>query len=98
VVDYIESFLVRRQLAGVPTNAMNRLFVQFVVQMPQDETFPQAVRQELSRLRRYWPGDEELREAIRTRPSYYSGRGPNEQWCPSSRPATASWLAFTVRS
>jgi DDE superfamily endonuclease len=23
---------------------------------------------------------------------------PNQQWCLSSRPATASWLAFTVRS
>ena len=32
VVSYIESFLVRRQLAGIPTNALNRLFVQFVDQ------------------------------------------------------------------
>jgi hypothetical protein len=62
------------ELAGVPTNALNRLFVRFVAQMPPDETFPQAVRQELSRPRRYWPGDEQLREAIRTRPFYYSGR------------------------
>jgi hypothetical protein len=76
MVNYIESFLVRRQLTGVPTNALNRLFVQFVAQLPQDETFPQAVRQELSRPRRYWPGDEQLREAIRTRPFYYSGRSP----------------------
>ncbi len=28
-----------------------------------------------SQLRRYWPGDEQLREAIRTRPFYLSGRG-----------------------
>lgn len=79
VVNYIESFLVRRQLAGVPTNALNRLFVQFVAQLPQDETFPQAVRQELSRPRRYWPGDEQLREAIRARPFYFSGRGPQRR-------------------
>ena len=79
VVNYIESFLVRRQLAGIPTNALNRLFVQFVAQLPQDETFPQAVRQELSRPRRYWPGDEQLREAIRTRPFYFSGRGPQRR-------------------
>jgi uncharacterized protein with ParB-like and HNH nuclease domain/alkylated DNA nucleotide flippase Atl1 len=79
VVNYIESFLVRRQLAGVPTNALNRLFVQFVAQLPQDETFPQAVRQELSRPRRYLPGDEQLREAIQTRPFYYSGRGPQRR-------------------
>ncbi|MGH3232765.1 MAG: GmrSD restriction endonuclease domain-containing protein [Streptosporangiaceae bacterium] len=79
VVSYIESFLVRRQLAGIPTNALNRLFVQFVGQLPQDATFPQALRQELSRPRRYWPGDEQLREAIRTRPFYFSGRGPQRK-------------------
>ena len=79
VVNYIESFLVRRQLAGIPTNALNRLFVQFVAQLPQDGTFPQTVRQELSRPRRYWPGDEQLREAIRTRPFYFSGRGPQRR-------------------
>jgi uncharacterized protein with ParB-like and HNH nuclease domain/alkylated DNA nucleotide flippase Atl1 len=79
VVSYIESFLVRRQLAGVPTNTLNRLFVQFVGQLPHDTTFPQALRQELSRQRRYWPGDEQLREAIRTRQFYFSGRGPQRK-------------------
>src|ERR1019366_90773 len=34
---------------------------------------------ELSRQRRYWPGDEQLREAIRTRPFYISGRGPQRK-------------------
>jgi alkylated DNA nucleotide flippase Atl1 len=79
VVSYIESFLVRRQLVGIPTNALNRLFVQFVENLPQDETFPQALRQELSRQRRYWPGDEQLREVIRARPFYLSGRGPQRK-------------------
>jgi alkylated DNA nucleotide flippase Atl1 len=79
VVSYIESFLVRRQLAGIPTNAFNRLFVQFVDQLPQDDSFPQALRRELSRQRRYWPSDEQLREAIRTRPFYFSGRGPQRK-------------------
>jgi len=79
VVSYIESFLVRRQLGGIPTNALNRLFVQFVANLPQDESFPQALRQELSRQRRYWPGDEQLREAVRARPFYFSGRGPQRK-------------------
>ena len=79
VVSYIESFLVRRQLAGIPTNALNRLFVQFVENLPQDESFPQALRRELSRQRRYWPADDQLREAIRTRPFYLSGRGPQRK-------------------
>jgi alkylated DNA nucleotide flippase Atl1 len=79
VVSYIESFLVRRQLAGIPTNALNRLFVQFVEHLPEDASFPQALRQELSRQRRYWPSDEQLREAIRTRPFYFTGRGPQRK-------------------
>ena len=74
VVSYIESFLVRRQLAGIPTNALNRLFVQLIGDLPEDDTFPDALRRELSRPRRYWPSDEQLREAIRTRPFYFSGR------------------------
>ncbi len=44
-----------------------------------DESFPEAVRRELSRPRRYWPTDEQLREAIRTRPFYLSGRGPQRK-------------------
>jgi uncharacterized protein with ParB-like and HNH nuclease domain/alkylated DNA nucleotide flippase Atl1 len=79
VVLYIESFLVRRQLAGIPANALNRLFVQFVGHLPQDKTFPRALRQELSRQRRYWPTDAQLREAILTRPFYLTGRGPQRK-------------------
>jgi alkylated DNA nucleotide flippase Atl1 len=76
VASYLESFLVRRQIAGVSTNALNRLFVQLIEHLPEDATFPEALRAELSQPRRYWPGDEQLREAIRTRPFYLSGRGP----------------------
>lgn len=79
VIAYIESFLVRRQMAGIPTNALNRLFVQFVEHLPQDEGFPQALRRELSRQRRHWPTDGQLREAIRTRPFYLTGRGPQRK-------------------
>jgi uncharacterized protein with ParB-like and HNH nuclease domain/alkylated DNA nucleotide flippase Atl1 len=79
VVSYIESFLVRRQLAGIPANALNRLFVQFVEHLPPDDSFPHALREELSLPRRYWPDDEQLREAIRTRPFYFSGRGPQRK-------------------
>jgi uncharacterized protein with ParB-like and HNH nuclease domain/alkylated DNA nucleotide flippase Atl1 len=74
VMSYVESFLVRRQLAGIPTNALNRLFVQLIEHLPEGPEFPMALRQELSRERRYWPSDEQLREAIRTRPFYFSGR------------------------
>ena len=79
VVSYIESFLVRRQLAGIPTNALNRLFVQFVEHLPQDESFPQALRRSCPGSAATGPADEQLREAIRTRPFYLSGRGPQRK-------------------
>ncbi len=65
VISCIESFLIRRHLAGISTNALNRLFVQLVEHLPQDDTFPQALRQELSQPRRYWPRNDQLRDAIR---------------------------------
>jgi alkylated DNA nucleotide flippase Atl1 len=75
VLSYLESFLVRRQLAGIPRNALNRLFVQLIERLPEGLDFPEVLRTELSRQRRYWPTDDQLREAIRTRPFYFTGRG-----------------------
>jgi alkylated DNA nucleotide flippase Atl1 len=71
----IESFLVRRQIAGVPTNQLNRLFVQMLPNLPADASVAEAVKHELSTERRYWPTDAQLREAARTRPFYFMGRG-----------------------
>jgi alkylated DNA nucleotide flippase Atl1 len=79
VVSYIESYLVRRQLAGIPPNALNKIFVQFVGHLPPDEGFPHTLRRELSRPRLNWPPDGQLREAIRTRPFYVSGRSPQRK-------------------
>jgi hypothetical protein len=68
----IESFFVRRQLARIPTNALNRVFVQIIDRLPRDETFVEALHRELSRDRLYWPTDEARRS-----PSTTSGAGTN---------------------
>ncbi|HYJ22483.1 MAG TPA: DUF262 domain-containing protein [Solirubrobacterales bacterium] len=75
VVSLVESFLVRRQLARIPTNALNRIFVQLIPRMPMDETFPQALHQELSRDRLYWPTDAEIADALKKQPFFHIGRG-----------------------
>lgn len=74
VLSYVESFLVRRMLAGVPTNNLNRIFTGLVPQLPDDMPLPEAVRFALSGDRKYWASDERLREAIRHNPVYYQGR------------------------
>ncbi len=74
-VGYIEGFLVRRMLAGVPTNNLNRIFNALPSQLPSDIPIAEAIQRELSGPRKFWPSDRSLREAIRSRPFYFQGRG-----------------------
>lgn len=73
---YVEAFLVRRQLVGVPTNQLNRLFADAVRQLNAHLDVEEGLRELLSRERRYWPTDDQVRQAVRTRNFYYTGRGP----------------------
>lgn len=75
VVGYVESFIVRRHLAAVPTNFLNKLFVAAIDQLPADLPIDEAVHRVLSASRRYWASDEKLRSAIHTNPFYLTGRG-----------------------
>jgi alkylated DNA nucleotide flippase Atl1 len=74
-VALIESFLVRRQLGRIPTNALNRLFVALIPRLPEDEQFVDALHYELSRDRLYWLTDAEIHEAVRRVPFFHVGRG-----------------------
>ncbi len=71
---YVESFLVRRLIAGVTTGNLNRIFQRLAVQLVAEEDVPQAVRTALSPARLYWPSGAQLREEIRSRAFYWQGR------------------------
>ena len=73
---YVESFLVRRMLCQVPTNNLNRVFNSGPTIIKDQVPVAAAVRSYLSGRRRYWPSDAEVRRSIRTRPFYWTGRGP----------------------
>ena len=73
---YVESFLVRRMLCQVPTNNLNRVFNSGPGIIKDQVPAAAAVRSYLSGRRRYWPADAEVRRSIRTRPFYWTGRGP----------------------
>jgi len=73
-LSYVESFLVRRMVAGVPTNNLNRIFSALVPQLPTELPIAEAVRHALSGERKYWPSDRRFREAIRSQPFYFQGR------------------------
>lgn len=75
---YAESYMVRRLIAGLSTTGSNRVFMEMPKELEKDGDPAEVVRRFLSRNRtgaRVWPGDEALREAIRTRPFYKTGRG-----------------------
>jgi alkylated DNA nucleotide flippase Atl1 len=73
-LSYIESFLVRRAICWVPTNNLNRIFMSVPAQMPVGVPVADGIRQLLSANNRFWPSDDELREAVRTVPFYQRAR------------------------
>jgi len=73
-LSYVESFLVRRLIAGVPINSLKSIFSGLVPQLPAGLPIAGAVRQALSGERKYWPSDRVLKEAFRNQPFYLQGR------------------------
>ncbi|MCC9738673.1 DUF262 domain-containing protein [Streptomyces sp. MNU89] len=75
---YAESYMVRRLFAGLSTTGSNRLFMEMPKELEKDGSPAEAVRRFLSKNKtgaRVWPGDEAVRDAMRTRPFYRAGRG-----------------------
>lgn len=70
----IESFIVRRAVSVVPTNALNKLFLQWARQFPDEDHF-EWLRSSMSAGAggRRFPGDEEFGENFKNFPQY--GRG-----------------------
>nr|WP_128806470.1 DUF262 domain-containing protein [Streptomyces sp. Termitarium-T10T-6] len=74
---YAESYMVRRLLAGLSTTGTNRVFMEIPKELDKDGLPAEAVRRFLSRNKtgaRAWPGNDAVREAVRTRPFYKAGR------------------------
>lgn len=77
----IESFLVRRMLAGVPTNNLNRVFTTSVGQLATaKDGVDLAVRRILSQPGKYWPSDEALMRDGLTSPFYERQRSTQRQF------------------
>jgi alkylated DNA nucleotide flippase Atl1 len=72
----VESFLVRRMIAGIPTNNLNRILNAVPRETGSADDVVGALHQYLSGTRRYWPSDATIRDAARAKPFYWSGRGP----------------------
>ncbi|WP_108989060.1 GmrSD restriction endonuclease domain-containing protein [Streptomyces coelicoflavus] len=77
---YVESYLVRRLICQTSTTGLNRIFMEAPRELETDRPAAEAVRRFLSGRRRRWPSDEELRDAIRSKPFYWSGRPPQRSY------------------
>ncbi|GII75733.1 hypothetical protein Sru01_07150 [Sphaerisporangium rufum] len=71
---YIESFLVRRLIAGVTTGSLNKIFMRLTRELTGEEDVDEVVRRGLSPARLYWSSDEQFRSDIRNRSFYWQGR------------------------
>lgn len=70
----IESFLVRRLFASVPTNALNRLFLRLYSQLPDGADLVQGTRMALSDPGRRWPRDADFIRGLLGYPLYTNSR------------------------
>ena len=71
---YVESVLVRRMIAGVPTQGLNRIFTSSPKEIQPSGSIADSVHRYLSDPRRRWPSDKALREAVAHRNFYWSGQ------------------------
>lgn len=76
----VESFLVRRMIVGVPTNNLNRILNAVPREICDADDLIDALHRYLSAPRRYWPTDGAVRDAVKTRPFYWHGRGPQRSF------------------
>lgn len=76
----LESFLVRRMIVGVAPNNLNRILNAVPREIGAAEDIVDALHQYLSGTRRYWPTDAALRDAVLSKPFYWSGRGPQRSF------------------
>lgn len=75
ITGLVESFIVRRHLAAVPTNYLNKLFVLAIGQLSEHAgPLEEKVHRTLSHRGWYWPSDEELESAVQTNRFYLTGR------------------------
>lgn len=85
---YLESYFVRRIVIGRATASLNRTLLQAVASIGDANEIDVALREYLSRGRKYYGSDKQVRDAVRTVPFYWQGRAAQKklilQWLEES--------------
>ncbi|GAA2395385.1 hypothetical protein Cme02nite_55590 [Catellatospora methionotrophica] len=76
----VESYLVRRMIAGIATNNTNRFLMSVVKDLRDSVPTAAEITRLLSAPRRRFPTDALVREAVLANPFYWNGRGPQRSY------------------
>lgn len=76
---YLESYFVRRIVIGRATANLNRTLLQAVAAISDADHIDVALREYLSRGRKYFATDQQVREAAQTIAFYWQGRGAQKK-------------------
>ncbi|BAS07724.1 conserved hypothetical protein [Arthrobacter sp. Hiyo4] len=76
---YLESYFVRRVVIGRATANLNRTLLQAVAAISDEDHIDVALREYLSRGRKYFATDQQVRDAAQTIAFYWQGRGPQKK-------------------
>jgi hypothetical protein len=77
----VESFLVRRFLAGERANLLSRIFTDLVAQFPETGTYSARLRAALSHLGHSWPTAQEVQRSVTTLLNFYNqGAAPQRRY------------------
>lgn len=76
---YLESYFVRRIIIGRATANLNRTLLQAVGAISGAEDIDLALRDYLSRGRKYFATDQQVREAVQSVAFYWQGRGSQKK-------------------
>lgn len=76
---YLESYFVRRIVIGRATANLNRTLLQAVGAISDAERIDVALREYLSRGRKHFATDLQVRDAVNTIAFYWQGRGPQKK-------------------
>lgn len=76
----VESYLVRRTIAGIPTNNNNRVLMSLVKELGSSVPSAAEITRILSGPRRRFPTDQHIKDAVLANPFYWTGRGPQRTY------------------
>jgi Uncharacterized conserved protein len=87
----LESFLVRRLVVGASSNALSRILLRAPSDMRKDLPIAEALSHYFSTGRKFFASDDQIREAVLTKPMYFMGK-------PHQKKLLLQWLEDTYES